>query len=257
MRVSGPGVGGPARVCTHLVGWTVPPTLSITPDHIISLCARPGRPASVTGRHDHPTKTWLWAGREREGGTDWAGRGSRGHQEGSGLDTHHRLWSELRGTDPAPSSPAEARLGHELEVQCPSHRLGARLRPLAPACALTSLPPRMHTHAIPPALPSLVSPMSLTPLGAVLSIMPVPGACGSGQVFPVSLSALGPSRVAPGPQCHMGLVSAGWARAASLLRVSLRACPCGHRPPGDVPPRLPAHCAAFSPSPALEAPAQT
>nr|CAI9704907.1 unnamed protein product [Rangifer tarandus platyrhynchus] len=162
----------------------------------------------------------------------------------------------LRGTDPAPSSPAEARLGHELEVQCPSHRLGARLRPLAPACALTSLPPRVHTHATPPALPSLVSPMSLTPLGAVLSIMPVPGARGSGQVSPVSLSALGPSRVAPGPQCRVGLASAGWARAASLLRVSLRACPCGHRPPGDVPPRLPAHCAAFSLSPALEAPAQ-
>lgn len=43
-----------------------------------------------------------------------------------------------------------------------------------------------------------------------------------------------------------GLASAGWARAASLLRISLRACPCGHHPPDDVLPRLPAHCAAFS-----------
>lgn len=158
------------------------------------------------------------------------GRGGQGHQEGSGLDTHLRLRSELRGTDPAPSSPAEARLGHELEVQCPSHWLGARLWPLAPACALASLPPRVHIHAPPPAPPSLVSPVSLTPLGAVLSLMPIPRASGSGQVSPVSPSALGPSRVAPGPQCCVGLASTGWARAASLLQVSLRACPAATAP---------------------------
>lgn len=164
------------------------------------------------------------------GGADWVGRGGQGHQEGSGLDTHLRLRSKLKGTDPASSSPTEARLGHGLEVQCPTHWLGARLRPLAPACALTSLPPRVHTHATPPAPPSLVSPMSLAPLGAVLSIMPIPGASGSGQVSPVSPSALGPSRVAPGPQCRVGLASTGWARAASLLRVSLRACPAATAP---------------------------
>lgn len=140
------------------------------------------------------------------------------------LETWLRLRSELRGTDPAPSSPAEARLGHELEVQCPSHWLGARLWPLAPASALASLPPRVHIHATPPAPPSLVSPVSLTPLGAVLSLMPIPRASGSGQVSPASPSALGPSRVAPGPQCRVGLASTGWARAASLLQVSLRAC---------------------------------
>lgn len=216
--------GGTARICTHLGGWTVPPALSITPDHIISLCARPGRLASVAGRHQHPTGD-VAVGREREvGGADWVGRGGQGHQEGSGLDTHLRLRSELRGTDPAPSSPAEARLGHELEVQCPSHWLGARLWPLAPASALASLPPRVHIHATPPAPPSLVSPVSLTPLGAVLSLMPIPRASGSGQVSPASPSALGPSRVAPGPQCRVGLASTGWARAASLLQVSLRAC---------------------------------
>lgn len=228
MRASGPGVGGTACVYTHLRGRTVPPALSITPDHIISLCARPGRRASVAGRHHHPTGD-VAVGRDG-GGADWVGRGGQGHQEGSGLDTHLRLRSKLKGTDPASSSPTEARLGHGLEVQCPTHWLGARLRPLAPACALTSLPPRVHTHATPPAPPSLVSPVSLAPLGAVLSIMPIPGASGSGQVSPVSPSALGPSRVAPGPQCRVGLASTGWARAASLLRVSLRACPAATAP---------------------------
>lgn len=151
------------------------------------------------------------------------GRGSRGHQEGSGLDTHHRLWSELRGTDPAPSSPAEARLGRKLEVQCPSHQLGARLRPLAPACALTSLPPRMHTHATPPAPPSLVSPMSLTPLGAVLSINARPRGLRFGSSVPSVPKCTG--ALPRGPQAAVP-------RGASVRGLGPRSLPAAGISPG-------------------------
>lgn len=92
---------------------SVPSVLAVTPDRVMSLCPHPGaRPPWLAGTST-PTGD-MAVGRQRRrwlSGQRWP----RGW-EGSGLDTHPRLRSE-RGPIPAPSPPAEARLGHGLGGQ--------------------------------------------------------------------------------------------------------------------------------------------
>lgn len=112
VRVSWPGGPG-LYLCSPGRPDSVPSVLAVTPDHVMSLCPHPGaRPPWLAGTST-PTGDKA-VGRQRRrwlSGQQWL----RGW-EGSGLDTHPRLRSE-RGLIPAPSPPAEARLGHGLGGQ--------------------------------------------------------------------------------------------------------------------------------------------
>lgn len=133
------GLGRPA-VYLHSPGRpdSVTPVLTVTPDHVMSLSARPGVRPSVAGRHVHPDWRPGW-GRTENTLVRKRAAAAGGARLARALDTHLVSNPSTEAPIPAPSPPALARLGHGLRRPVP-RLVAASLQLLAPACA--QLPPQ-------------------------------------------------------------------------------------------------------------------
>lgn len=180
MRASGPGVGGnglrlhsPERPDGSRLLSPSHRTSSHPP--ALALAAGPPWLAGTTT----PLETWLWA--EMGALTGWAevAKGIRRQR----ADTHLRLRSKLKGTDPTCHHPQRPALGHGLRSPVP-HPLAVPSSGPRPCLQPPDLLPRECT-LMPPHPPALAWSRPCPALGAVLSIMPIPGASGSGSSVPM------------------------------------------------------------------------
>lgn len=164
---------------------------------------------------------------QRWGGADWVGRGGQRASGGQRAGHSPPSRSKLKGTDPLPSSPAEA---------CPAWAQESSAHPLAsvpaqalrPCCALTS--PSPESAAVPPHPPPSLG-AAVCPAPWVLSCLSCPsqGARGSGQVSPKCPKHWGPPR-GPGPQCRDEAGRSGWGPCSLPAAGISPGCAGAHHP---------------------------